>query len=122
MRRREQRRALFASSVVERSIRNSICFGAYVGGQQVGFARAVTDRVTFAYLSDVFVVPEFRRQGISKAIVRAVLAHPDLQNLRLFLLRTQDAHGLYAQFGFKPIHSPENAMEILDLESDRRAV
>jgi GNAT superfamily N-acetyltransferase len=107
--------------VLERSIENSLCFGAYVGGRQVGFARAVTDKAVFAYLADVFVLPEFRGQGISKALMRFILAHPELQNLRVFLLRTRDAHGLYSQFGFKPVHHPDNMMEILDLESDLRA-
>ena len=85
-------------SVVERSIRHSLCFGVYRVGRQVAFARVVSDRAVFAYLIDVFVVPEFRGHGISKALMRAVVAHPDLQNLRMFLLATRDAHGLYAQF------------------------
>ena len=88
-------------SVVERSIKNSLCFGAYVGGQQVAFARVVSNRAVFAYLMDVFVIPEYRGRGISKALMRAVLDHSDLQHLRLFLLGTDDAHGLYEQFGFR---------------------
>jgi GNAT superfamily N-acetyltransferase len=70
----------------------------------------------------VFVLPEYRGRGISKALMRTILAHPDLQNLRVLLLRTRDAHGLYAQFGFKPLDSSANTLEILDLESDTRAV
>ena len=97
-------------SVVERSIANSLCFGVYHAGRQVAFARVVSDRAVFAYLMDVFVVPEFRGRGISKALMRAVLDHPDLQNLRLFLLRTQDAHGLYEQFGFRRVADPERTM------------
>jgi GNAT superfamily N-acetyltransferase len=96
--------------VVERSIRHSLCFGVYAGEQQVAFARAITDCAVFAYLADVFVVPEFRGQGISKALVRAILAHPDLQGLKVFLLRTRDAQGLYAQFGFEAIANPEEMM------------
>lgn len=108
-------------SVVERSIRNSLCFGAYQAGQQVAFARVVSDRAVFAYLLDVFVVPEFRGRGISKALMRAVLEHPDLQDLRVFLLATSDAHGLYAKFGFRPLTEPDRWMAIYDPESDTRA-
>jgi GNAT superfamily N-acetyltransferase len=108
-------------SVVERSIRNSLCFGVYVRGRQVAFARVVSDRAVFAYLMDVFVIPEYRGRGISKALMRAVLDHPDLQNLRVFLLGTQDAHGLYEQFGFRALAQPELWMSIHDLDSDQRA-
>lgn len=87
---------------VERSIRNSLCFGAYCRNQLAGFARAVTDRATFAYLADVFVLPEFRGRGIGKQLVGAMLDHPDLKSLPLTLLRTRDAHGLYTRFGFEP--------------------
>lgn len=96
--------------VVERSIANSLCFGAYLGTRQIGFARVITDRAVFAYLADVFVVPEFRSQGVGKSLVAAVLEHPDLQGLAVFLLRTRDAHGLYAHFGFIPVAHPEELM------------
>ena len=109
-------------SVVERSIRNSLCFGAYLGGRQVAFARVVSDRAVFAYLMDVFVVPEFRGRGISKALMRSVLGHADLQNLRVFLLATRDAHDLYSQFGFRSLVHPERWMAIQDPDSDARAV
>ena len=108
-------------SVVERSIRNSLCFGVYLAGRQVAFARVVSDRAVFAYLMDVFVVPEFRGRGISKALMRAVLDHPELQNLRLFLLRTSDAHGLYEQFGFRPVANPESLMAIQNPDSDKHS-
>lgn len=108
-------------SVVERSIKYSLCFGVYRAGRQVAFARVVSDRAVFAYLMDVFVVPEFRGQGISKALMRAVLDHPDLQNLRVFLLATRDAHGLYGQFGFRPLAEPERWMAIQDRDSDAHA-
>jgi GNAT superfamily N-acetyltransferase len=95
---------------VVRSIANSIPFGAYSEGRQVAFARVVTDRAVFAYLADVFVVPEFRGRGISKALMRAILAHPDLAGVTMILLRTRDAHGLYRQFGFVPMPGPEEMM------------
>lgn len=108
-------------SVVDRAIRNSLCFGVYVDGRQVAFARVVSDRAVFAYLMDVFVIPEFRGRGISKALMQAILDHPELQNLRSFLLATRDAQGLYAQFGFRPIGEPERWMAIQDPDSDARA-
>jgi N-acetylglutamate synthase-like GNAT family acetyltransferase len=95
---------------VERSIRHSRCCGAYSAGRQIAFARVITDRAVFAYLADVFVVPEFRQRGVSKALLRAILAHPDLQALRTFSLGTRDAHGLYSQFGFEPVREPEHLM------------
>ena len=102
-------------AVVERAIAHSLCFGIYLGsGEQVGFARVVTDRATFAYLSDVYVLEAHRGQGLSKRLVAVVQAHPELQGLRRFMLATKDAHGLYAQFGFKPLAAPERVMEIRD--------
>ncbi len=98
--------------VVERAIANSLCFGVYQGDTQVGFARVVTDKATFAYLADVYVLEEHRGQGLSKRLVATIQAHPDLQGLRRFLLATKDAHGLYAQFGFGPLSAPERMMEI----------
>ena len=109
-------------SVVERSIRNSLCFGVYLVGRQVAFARVVSDRAVFAYLMDVFVIPEFRGRGISKALMRSILGHADLQNLRFFLLATRDAHDLYAQFGFHSLTHPEHWMAIHDPDSDAQAV
>lgn len=97
--------------VVQRSIDNSICFGAYEGSRQVGFARVVTDRATFAYLADVFTVISHRGRGISRLLVEAVLAHPDLQNLRRFNLATTTAGGLYAKYGWTPLNKPEIHME-----------
>jgi GNAT superfamily N-acetyltransferase len=90
-------------ATVERSIANSIPFGLYApDGAQAGFARVVTDRAVFAYLGDVFVLPEHRGRGLGVWLVETVLAHPDLQGLRRFHLATADAHGLYARFGFRP--------------------
>jgi GNAT superfamily N-acetyltransferase len=99
--------------VVERSIAHSICFGAYdASGAQAGFARVVTDRAVFAYLGDVFVLPEHRGRGLGMRLMEAVVAHPDLQGLRRFTLATRDAHGLYAKFGFEPLRNPAIFMTI----------
>lgn len=98
--------------VVERSIAHSLCFGAFSNGRQVAFARVITDCATMAYIADVFVIPEHRGRGVSKLLLRAILEHPELQSLRRFLLATQDAHGLYAQFGFEPLAHPEHFMTI----------
>ena len=97
--------------LVARAIENSLCFGLYLGDAQVGFARVVTDKSSFAYLADVYVLEEHRGQGLSKRLVETIQAHPDLQGLRRFMLATRDAHGLYAQFGFKPLAAPERVME-----------
>jgi GNAT superfamily N-acetyltransferase len=99
--------------VVARSIPHSLCFGLYEWGRQIGFARVVTDRATFGYLADVFVLESHRGRGLSKWLLRAILDHPDLQGLRRFALATKDAHGLYAQFGFTALLAPERHMEIL---------
>jgi len=98
-------------AVVEKSILNSLCFGGFVGDAQVAFARVVSDYATFANLVDVFVLPEYRGRGYSKALMAAVFAHPELQGLRRFMLSTSDAHGLYAQFGFAPPKTPQTLME-----------
>lgn len=97
---------------VNRSLDHSLCFGVYQAGQQIGFARVVTDFATFAWLADVFVVEDKRRQGLGKKLIATVLAHPRLQGLRRFMLGTRDAHGLYARFGFKSLTYPERFMEI----------
>jgi GNAT superfamily N-acetyltransferase len=96
--------------VVERSIRNSLCFGVYDDGRQVAFARVITDRAVFAYLADVFVVPAYRGRGISKMLIAHIVAHHEIAGLRVFLLRTRDAHGLYARFGFEALQNPEEMM------------
>lgn len=97
-------------SFVERSIANSLCFGIYHGKEQVGFARVITDYATFGYLADVFVVEPHRKKGLSKWLMEVILAHPELTTLRRFMLATQDAHGLYKQFGFKEMEHPERLM------------
>lgn len=97
--------------IVERAIENSLCFGAYLDGRQVAFARVITDFATFANLVDVFVVPEYRGNGYGKQLVAAVLRHPSLQRLRRFTLATSDAHSLYERFGFTAPRQPETLME-----------
>lgn len=99
--------------IVQRSIDNSLCFGVYSDNdQQVGFARVITDHATFGYLADVFILPEHRGKGLSKQLVAFIMDYPSLQGLRRIMLVTKDAHGLYTQFGFKPIEEPENTMAI----------
>ncbi|MFP5390482.1 MAG: GNAT family N-acetyltransferase [Gammaproteobacteria bacterium] len=98
-------------TVVERAIENSLCFGGYVDGRQVAFARVVTDFATFGNLVDVFVIPEYRGRGYAREIMKAVMAHPSLKGLRRFTLATSDAHKLYAEFGFTPPQKPESLME-----------
>jgi len=96
---------------VEQAIRNSLCFGIYRGKQQAGFARVITDRATFAYLADVFVLPELRGHGLSKWMMECILAHPDLQGLRRWSLVTRDAHALYQKYGFRELATPDRWME-----------
>lgn len=111
-------------ATVERSIEHSLNFGGYLradeGGQQVAFARVISDFATFAYLVDVFVVPEQRGRGHSRALMNAVLEHPDLQGLRRFMLATSTAAPLYAQFGFTPPARPQALMERHDPDVYRR--
>jgi len=97
---------------LEKAIANSLCFGVYYQNKQAGFARVVTDTATFAYLCDVFVLPEYRKKGLSKWLVQTIVCHPDLQGLRRWSLATADAHELYRKFGFSDIAKPENWMEI----------
>lgn len=99
-------------STVVQCIENSLCFGAYCGDTQVGFARVISDFTTFAYLADVFVVEAHRGKGVSKLIMDEVIKHPQLQGLRRFVLGTRDAHGLYEKYGFTPLKAPDRWMEI----------
>jgi GNAT superfamily N-acetyltransferase len=98
-------------ATLERAIKNSVCFGGFVGSSQVAFARVITDYATFANLVDVFVLPEYRGNGYGKLMMEAVIAHPDLQGLRRFTLATSDAHALYRQFGFTAPLRPQSLME-----------
>jgi N-acetylglutamate synthase-like GNAT family acetyltransferase len=99
--------------IVQRSIDNSLCFGIYKDKQQVGFARWITDKATFAYLADVYVDEQYRGLGLSKKLMSLMLFHKDLQGLRRYMLATQDAQGLYSQFGFKAIEHPERLMAVV---------
>ena len=98
---------------VVKSINNSLCFGIYEETIQIGFARWITDRATFAYLADVYVEENYRGLGLSKKLMSLMLFHPDLQGLRRYQLATKDAHSLYSQYGFKAIEEPENQMAIV---------
>jgi GNAT superfamily N-acetyltransferase len=100
------------AETVHLSIEKSIPFGVYHGQQQVGFARIISDLATFAYLADVFILPSHRGRGLSRWLMACIVSHPDLQGLRRWMLATQDAHGLYAKFGFTPLKSPGSWMEI----------
>jgi GNAT superfamily N-acetyltransferase len=98
-------------ATVQRAMDNSLCFGGFAGAQQVAFARVVSDFATFANLVDVFVLPLHRGKGYSKALVQAVMTHPQLQGLRRFTLATADAHSLYARHGFTAPQRPQSLME-----------
>jgi GNAT superfamily N-acetyltransferase len=108
------RRAYWCEGIPRETVRtaiaNSLCVGVYNGKDQVGFARAVTDRATFAYVADVFVLDEHRGHGAGKLLIACLTTHPDLQGLRTWMLLTRDAHGLYRQFGFGPSPTPERLM------------
>jgi GNAT superfamily N-acetyltransferase len=101
-------------SVLRRSVENSLCFGVFRDETQAGFARAVTDYATFAYLADVFVLEEHRGRGLGKWLVEVVLSHPDLQGLRRWMLATKDAHELYRKYAFEDLARPEIFMERKD--------
>ncbi|HYM35325.1 MAG TPA: GNAT family N-acetyltransferase [Steroidobacteraceae bacterium] len=106
--------------LVVRAIDHSLCFGLFHEDAQIGFARAITDCATFAYLADVFVLEEWRGRDLSKFMMECIKSHPDMRNLRRWLLATKDAHGLYKQFGFTVIKNPERLMEIVDTGVYRR--
>ncbi len=97
--------------IVKRSIEHSLNFGLFQDDRQVGFARVITDYTTFAYLADVFVLEPFRGRGLSKWLMQVIIAHPELQGLRRWMLLTRDAHGLYRQVGYTPLANPERCME-----------
>lgn len=98
--------------VVRKSIEGSLCFGIFHKKESVGFARVVTDRATFAYLADVFVIETYRGQALGKWLMACIMEHPELQGLRRWILATADAHELYKQYGFIPLNNPEIYMEI----------
>jgi GNAT superfamily N-acetyltransferase len=99
--------------IVARSIEHALCFGIYRdGGEQVGFARVISDFATIAYVGDVFILEKHRGRGLGKWLMQCITQHPALQGLRRWILTTRDAHGLYSQVGFTPVKSPERFMEL----------
>ena len=105
---------------VQRSIENSLSFAIYQQEMLVGFARVISDFATFAYLADVFILPDHRGKGLSKWLIQTIIEHPQLQGLRRFTLATRDAHSLYAQFGFTVFDRPERWMQKHNPEVYRR--
>ena len=101
-------------AVVKKALENSLCFGLYHQGKQVGLVRVVTDHATYGYLCDVYVLEAHRGKGLGHWMVECVMSHPELQDLRRFTLATKDAHGVYAAFGFTPLTAPERMMERFD--------
>jgi GNAT superfamily N-acetyltransferase len=99
-----------SKATVEKSILGAMCFGVYHKEDQIGFARVISDKATFAYLADVFILEPHRGQGLSKRLMEFILSHPELQGLRSWLLGTKDAHGLYAQYDFTPLPEPQRFM------------
>ena len=97
---------------LKRSIENSVCFGIYSGSELVGFARVVTDKATFGYLGDVFVLEGHRGKGLSKRLMEFILKHPEMQGFRRWMLLTRDAQELYSKFGFIKFHAPDRCMEL----------
>ncbi len=103
--------------VVERAARNALTVGLYdQAGAQIGYGRSITDRATYAYLSDVFVLEDFRGRGLGTFLVEAIMSHPDHQGLKHMTLATDDAHALYAKFGFKSLANPDIYMHQVDLQ------
>jgi GNAT superfamily N-acetyltransferase len=103
--------------LIKESIEGSICFGVYHNEKQIGYARVISDGATFGYLADVFILEEHRGKGLSKELMRFIMAYPAFKKLRRFMLATRDAHGLYTQFGFNALAKPETIMEIKFFES-----
>ena len=101
-----------SKEIIRRSIQGALCFGVFENDRQVGFARMITDRATFAYLADVFIIEEYRGLGLSKWLMEVILSHPDLQGLRRLMLATRDAHELYKKFGFTPLNNVDRWMHI----------
>ena len=100
--------------MIYRYLQHSLAFGLYVGARQIGLARVISDYTTFAWLCDVIIHEEYRGQDLGKWLVATVHSHPDLQGLRRWMLATNDAHGLYSQFGWVPLEPPEHWMMKVD--------
>ena len=100
-------------TLVNKSINHCFCLGAYLDGKQIGFARVATDYTVFAYLMDVFILPEYRGNGYSKELMKTINVSPELQTCKVWMLKTADAHGLYKQYGYSELAHPEKVMERL---------
>jgi len=98
--------------IIRKSVEGALCFGVFEKDKQVGFARMITDKATFAYLADVFIIEEYRGLGLSKWLLEVIFSHPDLQGLRRMMLATRDAHELYKKFGFTPLNNVDRWMHI----------
>ncbi len=98
--------------VVARAIQHSLPFGVFDGEAQIGFARVITDYATFAYIGDVYILAAYRGRGLAKWLMACIVSHPELHGLRRWTLATRDSHGLYRQFGFRELKTPERWMEI----------
>ena len=106
-----------SEETIQKSIDNSLCFGVYKGSQQIGFARVVTDYAVLAWILDVFILKEFRKQALGVKLLESIMNHCDLQKLQRWGLATDDAHGLYKKFGFELIKRPEIFMELVSTPS-----
>ena len=109
-----------SGETIRRSIENSLCFGVYNGGKQVGFARVISDYATYAYIGDVFVLESHRGRGLGKWLMEVIIAHPELQGFRRWVLATKDAHEMYRRFGFEELKKPERWMERHDPNTEER--
>lgn len=106
-----------SADLVWKTMEGSECFGIYLNGIQIGFARVITDNASFGYLADVFIVPAHRGKGLSKQLIGFIMAYPGFKGFRRFMLATKDAHSLYEKFGFRPLSEPERFMEIRPFET-----
>ena len=106
--------------VIKRSIEGALCFGLFENDRQIGFARMITDKATFAYLADVFIIEEYRGRGLSKWMMEVIMSHPSLQGLRRMMLATRDAHGLYEKFGFTALQNVDRWMQKHDPDIYKR--
>lgn len=102
--------------LVKKTIEGSVCFGVFHNGKQIGFARVITDHASFGYLADVYILEQHRKQGLSKELMKFIMTYPDFEKFRRFMLATRDAHGLYKQFGFRPLNEPDRFMELKPFE------
>ena len=101
-----------SKEIIKKSVEGALCFGVFENDKQIGFARMITDKATFAYLADVFIIEDYRNLGLSKWLMEVIMSHPDLQGLRRMMLATRDAHGLYEKFGFTPLTNVDRWMHI----------